>query len=117
MDLIMAIQKLKVDSNSIHDIAFFWVKGHPDKDHPVHKISKEQQINVQCDANANECVAANVEDTEFTPLLGTRAMVLRLGKKWVTSRYHDQIWEAHTAEDLHKYATKRVSITRSTYVI
>ena len=70
MDLIMATQKLK--ANSIQDIAFFWVKGHADEDHPpVYKLSKEQQMNVQCDANANECVAANMEETEFTPLPGT----------------------------------------------
>ena len=112
MDMIMALQQLQAES--IHDIAFFWVKGHADKDRPVSKLTNEEQMNVQCDTNANDCVAADTPDHPFTPLPGTRAM-LKLGTKWITSRYEDRIRDAHTSVAIREYAIKRLNITGAIY--
>ena len=73
MDLVMAIHKLRAES--AHDIAFFHFKGHANRDCPVAKLRKEEQMNVLCDTTANTCVDAPITPTEFTPVTGSRAII------------------------------------------
>ena len=107
MDLIMAIHHLKAES--CHDIAFFMLQDMQTGSVSVDKLQKEEQMNVVCDANANDSTA----DAILVPP-GSRAM-RQLRGKWITSRFKDGIREAHTKDDLRAYAMKHLSISCDVY--
>jgi hypothetical protein len=66
MDVILAIKKL-VDDHAEVCISFQHVKGHADKDKPKNKCTRIEQINIDCDEEAEKCVEGNITPTPYHP--------------------------------------------------
>jgi hypothetical protein len=108
MDVILAIKKI-VNGPEI-SMTFQHVKGHADKDKPKHKCTRIEQINIDCDEEAEECkgkpkhkctrieqinidcdeeaeecVQSNIIPTPYHPLPGSKCVV-RIAGTWISNR-------------------------------
>lgn len=67
MDIILAIQKI-VKENSHIAISFKHVKGHANKNKPKHQCSRIEQININCDKEAELRVQSGTPPSPYSPL-------------------------------------------------
>jgi hypothetical protein len=74
MDIILAIQKLVKDNPEIA-ITFQHVKGHANKNKPKSQCTRIEQINIDCDEEAECCIQQNHTPTPYSPLPGAKCMI------------------------------------------
>lgn len=84
MDIILAIQKLVNDHSEIA-ISFKHVKGHANKNKPKSQCTRIEQINIDCDEEAELRVQQNATHTPYSPLPGAKCMV-KVHGSWISSR-------------------------------
>lgn len=83
MDIIMAIKSFIMKHSITADFKHF--KGHADKNKDKAECTRIEQLNIECDERAEECVVQNELASPFRPLPGSKCMV-RIGDDWLTSR-------------------------------
>ena len=84
MDIILAIQKI-VKENSHIAISFKHVKGHANRNKPKHKCSRIEQINIDCDEEAELRVQSGTPPSPYSPLPGAKCMV-KVSGSWISAR-------------------------------
>lgn len=66
-------------------ISFQHVKGHANKNKPKHQCSQIEQINIDCDEEAELRVQADTPPTPYSPLPGAKCMV-KISGSWISAR-------------------------------
>jgi hypothetical protein len=84
MDIVLAIQKIVQDNPEI-TITFKHVKGHANKNKPKSLCTYIEQINIDCDEEAELRVQQNHIPTQYSQLPGAKCMVKVYGS-WISSR-------------------------------
>lgn len=109
MDVILAIKQLLEDHPAI-PVAFRHVKGHANEKKPKHKCSWIEQVNIDCDEEAEECVEKNFIPTPFAPLPGSRCMI-KISGRWITSRIDRAMQVIPSAKAQEAYLLHRLKTT------
>jgi ribonuclease HI len=109
MDVVIAIKQLLENHPEVH-VTFKHVKGHANDKKPKHKCSWIEQLNIDCDEEAEECVGRNHTPTPFQPLPGSKCMV-RISGKWITSRVDIAMQLIPSALAQEEYLLKRLQTT------
>lgn len=104
MDVILAIKHLVVDHTDIQ-ISFQHVKGHANKDKPKHQCTRIEQINIECDEEAEECMRSGVAPSPYKPLPGSRCMV-KIAGTWISNRVDKAIQMFPSTIAQEKYLVK-----------
>ena len=79
------------------------------------KCSKIEQLNIDCDEDAEQCVQSGTQPLPFNPLPGSKCMV-KINGKWVSSRLDkDKAIQYRTSsKDLEEYLSERLKIDHTT---
>jgi hypothetical protein len=112
MDIVLAIKKLIEDHPKVH-ITFKHVNGHADKDKPKHKCTRIEQINIDCDEEAEKCVERDIAPTPYEPLPGAKC-VLRISGSWVSARVDKAMQMVTATIAQEKYLATRLRVAEST---
>jgi hypothetical protein len=108
MDVVMAIKQLLEDHSEI-PVNFKHVHGHADRKKPKHKCSWIEQVNIDCDEEAEECVKEDHTPTPFHPLPGARCM-LKIAGKWITGRVDKAMQLIPGERAQEEYLSQRLKI-------
>ena len=74
-----------------------------------------ERENIQCDADAEDCIKRNLTPPPFEPIEGYRA-ILKLNGQWITLNIRRHVLYAGTAPALQEYACKRLNISKEVYL-
>ena len=111
MDVILAIKQI-VENHPEIQITFQHVNGHADKDKPKHKCTRIEQINIDCDTEAEECVNSGIVPSPYNPLPGARCMV-KIAGTWISNRVDKAMQMIPSTIAQEKYLVTRLRIQES----
>ena len=111
MDVVMAIREY-VKKHQL-SVDFKHVKGHADRSKSKHECSRIEQLNIDCDEDAEICVQSGQQPQAFKPLPGSKCMV-QIRNEWVTSRLAKAIQYRTASKDLEDYLIKRLKVDETT---
>ena len=109
MDVVLAIQKLVHDNTAI-TITFQHVQGHADKKKMKSQCTKIEQLNIECDEEAELRVQKDHPPTPYSPLPGAKCMV-KIQGTWISSRIDKAIQLIPAAEAQKKYIREKLGIS------
>ena len=73
MDVVMAIKEYVFRQDI--DVDYAHVKGHADRNSTREACTRLEQINIDCDEDAEQCVQSGMRPDKFFPLPGSKCMV------------------------------------------
>ena len=77
-------------------------------------ITPMKHANIGCDEDAKSCIESGRQLDVFEPLPGYKA-ILQIDRKWVTTKFRDNIRHANTASAMVTYLQQRLNIGAETF--
>jgi hypothetical protein len=102
---VISEMKQTIDKHNLRDtIQFRHIKGHADKDHPYHKLSLMQQMNIDADKLAGDYIHTHPDESyHMVPILPNSGIQLNMPGGTVTYQLKKTVMQARPQSEHQKY--------------
>jgi hypothetical protein len=114
---IISEMKITIKKNNLREaVQFRHIKRHADKDHPYHKLTLMQQMNVDADKLAGEYIQTHQEESyHIVPILPNSGVQLNMPRGTVTYRLKKTVMQARPQREHQKYLCQKNNWTQNTF--